>query len=160
MATMNMIQALNSALDVMMERDGDVVSFGEDAGYFGGVFRVTANLQKKYGLDRSFDAPINEAAIVAMAIGMAARGLKPLAEIQFADYIFPGLDQIVSELSRLRYRTAGTFTAPRSYILVNPSILTIDLPPFNTGDSLLRMGGRLLFVFMQYFPPIAEVRFM
>ena len=112
MATMNMIQALNSALDVMMERDGDVVSFGEDAGYFGGVFRVTANLQKKYGLDRSFDAPINEAAIVAMAIGMAARGLKPVAEIQFADYIFPGLDQIVSELSRLRYRTAGTFTAP------------------------------------------------
>ncbi len=89
MAKMNMIQALNSALDVMMERDGDVVSFGEDAGYFGGVFRVTANLQKKYGLDRSFDAPINEAAIVAMAIGMAARGLKPVAEIQFADYIFP-----------------------------------------------------------------------
>ena len=72
---MNMIQALNSALDVMMERDGDVVSFGEDAGYFGGVFRVTANLQKKYGLDRSFDAPINEAAIVAMAIGMALEAI-------------------------------------------------------------------------------------
>ena len=112
MAKMNMIQALNSALDVMMERDPDVISFGEDAGYFGGVFRVTANLQKKYGLDRSFDAPINEAAIVAMAIGMAAKGLKPVAEIQFADYIFPGLDQIVSELSRIRYRTAGQFTVP------------------------------------------------
>ena len=77
MAKMNMIQSLNSALDVMMERDPDVVSFGEDAGYFGGVFRVTANLQKKYGLDRSFDAPINEAAIVAMAIGMAARASSP-----------------------------------------------------------------------------------
>lgn len=89
MAKMNMIQALNSALDNMMERDPDVISFGEDAGYFGGVFRVTANLQTKYGLDRSFDAPINEAAIMGMAIGMAAKGLKPVAEIQFSDYIFP-----------------------------------------------------------------------
>ena len=112
MAKMNMIQALNSGLDNMMERDPDVISFGEDAGYFGGVFRVTANLQTKYGLDRSFDAPINEAAIMGMAIGMAAKGLKPVAEIQFADYIFPGLDQIVSEMSRLRYRSAGQFTAP------------------------------------------------
>ncbi|MFY0636844.1 alpha-ketoacid dehydrogenase subunit beta [Maricaulis maris] len=112
MAKMNMIQALNSGLDNMMESDPDVISFGEDAGYFGGVFRVTANLQTKYGLDRSFDAPINEAAIMGMAIGMAAKGLKPVAEIQFADYIFPGLDQIVSEMSRLRYRSAGQFTAP------------------------------------------------
>ncbi|WP_417496799.1 alpha-ketoacid dehydrogenase subunit beta [Maricaulis sp.] len=112
MSKMNMIQALNSAMDTMMERDANVLAFGEDAGYFGGVFRVTAGLQEKYGLDRCFDAPINEAAIVAMAIGMAANGLKPVAEIQFADYIFPGLDQIVSELSRLRYRTAGTITAP------------------------------------------------
>ena len=107
-----MIQALNSAMDNMMERDANVLAFGEDAGYFGGVFRVTAGLQEKYGLDRCFDAPINEAAIVAMAIGMGANGLKPVAEIQFSDYIFPAIDQIVSELSRLRYRTAGTFTAP------------------------------------------------
>ena len=112
MAKMNMIQALNSALDNMMEKDPNVVSFGEDAGYFGGVFRVTAGLQEKYGLDRSFDAPINEAAIVAMAIGMGVKGMRPVAEIQFADYIFPGLDQIVSELSRIRYRTAGQFTTP------------------------------------------------
>ncbi len=109
---MNMIQSLNSALDNVMEKDPTVLSFGEDAGYFGGVFRVTAGLQAKYGLDRSFDAPINEAAIVAMAIGMAAKGLRPVAEIQFADYIFPGLDQIVSELSRIRYRSAGQFTTP------------------------------------------------
>ena len=107
-----MIQSLNSAMDNMMERDANVLAFGEDAGYFGGVFRVTAGLQEKYGLDRCFDAPINEAAIVAMAIGMGANGLKPVAEIQFSDYIFPAIDQIVSELSRLRYRTAGTFTAP------------------------------------------------
>ncbi|MDM7984054.1 MAG: alpha-ketoacid dehydrogenase subunit beta [Maricaulis sp.] len=112
MAKMNMIQALNSALDNMMEKDPNVVSFGEDAGYFGGVFRVTAGLQEKYGLDRSFDAPINEAAIIAMAIGMGVKGMRPVAEIQFADYIFPGLDQIVSELSRIRYRTAGQFTTP------------------------------------------------
>jgi 2-oxoisovalerate dehydrogenase E1 component beta subunit len=112
MSKMNMIQALNSAMDNMMERDANVLAFGEDAGYFGGVFRVTAGLQEKYGLDRCFDAPINEAAIVAMAIGMGANGLKPVAEIQFSDYIFPAIDQIVSELSRLRYRTAGTFTAP------------------------------------------------
>ncbi|WP_339747416.1 alpha-ketoacid dehydrogenase subunit beta [uncultured Maricaulis sp.] len=112
MSKMNMIQALNSAMDNMMERDPNVLAFGEDAGYFGGVFRVTAGLQEKYGLDRCFDAPINEAAIVAMAIGMGANGLKPVAEIQFSDYIFPAIDQIVSELSRLRYRTAGTFTAP------------------------------------------------
>ena len=112
MAKMNMIQALNSALDNMMEKDPNVVSFGEDAGYFGGVFRVTAGLQEKYGLDRSFDAPINEAAIVAMAIGMGVKGMRPVAEIQFADYIFPAIDQIVSELSRIRYRTAGQFTTP------------------------------------------------
>ncbi|MBO6728889.1 MAG: alpha-ketoacid dehydrogenase subunit beta [Maricaulis sp.] len=112
MAKMNMIQALNSALDNMLEKDPNVVSFGEDAGYFGGVFRVTAGLQEKYGLDRSFDAPINEAAIIAMAIGMGVKGMRPVAEIQFADYIFPGLDQIVSELSRIRYRTAGQFTTP------------------------------------------------
>jgi 2-oxoisovalerate dehydrogenase E1 component beta subunit len=112
MASMNMIQALNSAMDVAMERDPDVVVFGEDAGYFGGVFRVTAGLQEKYGLDRCFDAPINEAAIAAMAIGMGAKGLRPVAEIQFADYIFPAIDQIVSEMSRLRYRSAGQFTVP------------------------------------------------
>lgn len=112
MPKMNMIQALNSALDIAMEKDPNVVSFGEDAGYFGGVFRVTAGLQKKYGLDRSFDTPINEAAIAAMAIGMAANGLRPVAEVQFSDYIFPAIDQIVSEMTRLRYRSAGQYTQP------------------------------------------------
>ena len=112
MAKMNMIQALNSALDIAMEKDPNVVSFGEDAGYFGGVFRVTAGLQAKYGLDRSFDTPINEAAIAAMAIGMAANGLRPVAEVQFSDYIFPAIDQIVNEMTRLRYRSAGQYTQP------------------------------------------------
>jgi 2-oxoisovalerate dehydrogenase E1 component beta subunit len=112
MSKMNMIQALNSALDIAMENDPNVISFGEDAGYFGGVFRVTAGLQKKYGLDRSFDTPINEAAIAAMAIGMAANGLRPVAEVQFSDYIFPAIDQIVNEMTRLRYRSAGQYTQP------------------------------------------------
>ncbi|MFC3714107.1 alpha-ketoacid dehydrogenase subunit beta [Sphingoaurantiacus capsulatus] len=109
---MNMIQALNSALDVMMERDRQVLTFGEDVGFFGGVFRVTDGLQKKYGLKRCFDTPIAEGGIVGMAVGMGAYGLRPVAEIQFADYIYPGLDQIISEAARLRYRTAGEFTSP------------------------------------------------
>ena len=112
MATQNMIQALNSAMDVLLSRDPDVLIFGEDVGYFGGVFRATEGLQKKHGLTRCFDTPIGEAGIVAMGIGMAAYGLRPIIEIQFADYIYPAYDQIVSEAARLRYRSAGDFTAP------------------------------------------------
>ncbi|MDQ4088498.1 MAG: alpha-ketoacid dehydrogenase subunit beta [Pseudomonadota bacterium] len=109
---MNMIQALNSAHDVMMERDGNVVVMGEDVGYFGGVFRVTEGLQKKYGASRVFDTPIAENGIIASAIGMAVYGLRPVAEIQFADYIYPAYDQIVSEAARIRYRTAGEWFVP------------------------------------------------
>jgi len=102
MATMNMIQALNSALDVTLTRDPNVLVFGEDVGYFGGVFRVTEGLQKKHGLTRCFDT----------AIGMGAYGLRPVVEIQFADYIYPAYDQIVSEAARIRYRSAGDFFVP------------------------------------------------
>ena len=109
---MNMIEAINDALDVMMARDPDVVVFGEDVGYFGGVFRATAGLQKKYGKHRVFDTPINECGIIGAAVGMAAYGLRPVPEIQFADYIYPGYDQLVSEAARLRYRSAGEFIAP------------------------------------------------
>jgi 2-oxoisovalerate dehydrogenase E1 component beta subunit len=112
MATMNMIQALNSAMDVMMSRDPDVLVFGEDVGYFGGVFRATDGLQKKYGLQRCFDTPIGESGIVATAIGMGTYGLRPVFVIQFAYYIYPAYDQIVSAAARLRYRSAGDFTAP------------------------------------------------
>ncbi len=112
MATMNMIQALNSAHRVAMEKDPDVVVYGEDAGYFGGVFRVTEGLQKQFGKTRAFDAPISEGGIVATAVGMAAYGLKPVIEIQFADYIYPGYDQIVSEVAKIRYRTAGEWAMP------------------------------------------------
>jgi 2-oxoisovalerate dehydrogenase E1 component beta subunit len=112
MPAMTMIQALRSAMDVMLERDGNVVVFGEDVGYFGGVFRCTEGLQKKYGTSRVFDTPIAEGGIVGVAIGMGAYGLRPVAEIQFADYFYPAYDQIVSEAARLRYRSAGDFTAP------------------------------------------------
>ena len=112
MPAMNMIQALNSALDVMLGKDPDVVVFGEDVGYFGGVFRVTEGLQKKHGETRCFDTPIGESGIVAVGIGMSTYGLKPVVEIQFADYIYPAYDQIVSEAARIRYRSGGDFHVP------------------------------------------------
>ncbi|GAB5481682.1 MAG: alpha-ketoacid dehydrogenase subunit beta [Parasphingorhabdus sp.] len=111
MTTMNMIEAINSGLDNMMARDDDVVIMGEDVGYFGGVFRATAGLQEKHGKTRCFDTPISECGIIGVAVGMAAYGMRPVPEIQFADYIYPGLDQLVSEAARLRYRSAAEFTS-------------------------------------------------
>lgn len=112
MPSMNMVQALNDALDVSLRQDPDTLVFGEDVGYFGGVFRVTDGLQSRHGAERCFDAPISEGGILAAAIGMGVAGLRPVVEIQFVDYIWPGFDQIVSEASRLRYRSAGQFWAP------------------------------------------------
>jgi 2-oxoisovalerate dehydrogenase E1 component beta subunit len=112
MPTMNMVQALNSAMDVMLSRDPDVVIFGEDVGYFGGVFRVTDGLQRRYGKQRVFDTPSAEGGILAVAVGMGAYGLRPVAEIQFADYIYPAMDQLISEAARLRYRSAAEWWAP------------------------------------------------
>ena len=110
--TMNMIEAINSALDVMLAKDSEVVIMGEDVGYFGGVFRATAGLQKKHGKTRVFDTPISECGIIGVGVGMAAYGLRPVPEIQFADYIYPGLDQLVSEAARIRYRSANDFICP------------------------------------------------
>lgn len=112
MAAMNMVQALNSAMAVMLERDPSVVLIGQDIGYFGGVFRVTDRLQQRFGAHRVIDSPIAEGGIVGAAIGMGVNGLRPVAEIQFADYIYPAYDQVVSELARLRYRSAAEFAAP------------------------------------------------
>src|SRR6187455_2709019 len=112
MTTRNMIEAINDAHRVTMAADPDIVVFGEDVGYFGGVFRATAGLQKEFGKERCFDAPISEGGIIATAVGMAAYGLKPVIEIQFADYIYPGYDQIVSEVAKIRYRTAGEWAMP------------------------------------------------
>jgi 2-oxoisovalerate dehydrogenase E1 component beta subunit len=112
MPAMNMVQALNSAMDVMLARNPDVVIFGEDVGFYGGVFRCTEGLQKKHGAERVFDAPIAEGGMLAVAVGMGAYGLRPVVEIQFADYIYPATDQLISEAARLRYRSGGEFWAP------------------------------------------------
>lgn len=112
MPRMTMIEAIRDALDVMMGRDDRVVVYGEDVGYFGGVFRCTQGLQQKYGKTRCFDAPISESGIVGTAIGMAAYGLRPCVEIQFADYMYPAYDQITQEAARIRYRSNGDFTCP------------------------------------------------
>ena len=112
MANMNMIQSLNDALDIMLERDGDVVVYGEDVGYFGGVFRTTDGLQAKHGAHRVFDSPLSEGGILATAFGMGINGLRPVVEIQFADYIFPAYDQIVNELAKIRHRSGGEYWSP------------------------------------------------
>ena len=112
---MNMIKSLNSALSISLKDDPNVVIFGEDVGYFGGVFRVTEGLQKEYGPHRVFDSPLAEGGIAAIAMGMGLNGLRPVAEIQFADYIFPAYDQIVNEIAKLRHRSGGEFSAPVTF---------------------------------------------
>lgn len=112
MARMNIIQAVNDALAVAMRRDPSVVLLGEDVGKFGGVFRATVGLQEEFGEDRVIDTPLAESGIIGTAIGMAMYGLRPVAEIQFSDFIFPAYDQIVNELAKARYRSGGEFPAP------------------------------------------------
>ncbi len=112
MATMTLVQAIARTLDEEMARDDAVVVLGEDVGKRGGVFLATEGLQQKYGPDRVIDTPLSEAAIIGAAVGMAAHGLRPVAEIQFADYVFPGFDQLVSQAAKLRYRSGAQFTAP------------------------------------------------
>lgn len=112
MAVMNIIQALNLTLHQEFARDSRLLTFGEDAGGFGGVFRVTSGLQEHFGEERCFDSPLSEQGIIGFGIGIAQRGLKPICEIQFADYIFPAYDQIVNELAKMRYRTGNQYSAP------------------------------------------------
>jgi 2-oxoisovalerate dehydrogenase E1 component beta subunit len=107
-----MIQAIRSGLEVMLERDPNVCVFGEDVGYFGGVFRATQGLQQKFGPSRVFDTPLAEGGIIGVAIGMGMNGLRPVPEIQFSDYMYPAFDQITNELAKLRYRSGGEWTAP------------------------------------------------
>ena len=112
MANLTLVQAVARTLDEEMARDDAVVVLGEDVGKRGGVFLATEGLQQKYGPDRVIDTPLSEAAIIGAAVGMAAHGLRPVAEIQFADYVFPGIDQLVSQAAKLRYRSGAQFTAP------------------------------------------------
>jgi pyruvate dehydrogenase E1 component beta subunit len=112
MPTLNVIQAVNDALRLEMRRDPDVVVLGEDVGRFGGVFRATQGLQQEFGADRVIDTPLAEGGIVGTALGMALYGLRPVPEIQFADFIYPAFDQIVNEVAKYRYRSGGQFSCP------------------------------------------------
>jgi 2-oxoisovalerate dehydrogenase E1 component beta subunit len=109
---MNLVQALNSGLRSALQEDESVLLLGEDIGRLGGVFRVTEGLRHEFGAERVLDTPLSETGIIGTAIGMALNGLRPVAEIQFADFIYPGFDQLVSEAAKYRYRTAGEFHVP------------------------------------------------
>lgn len=109
---LNIVQAVNQALMNEMELDKTVVVYGEDVGVEGGVFRATVDLQKKFGEDRAFDAPLAESAIVGTAVGMAINGLKPVVEMQFMGFSYPAFNQIISHVARMRNRTRGGYTVP------------------------------------------------
>jgi pyruvate dehydrogenase E1 component beta subunit len=112
MSEINLVEAVNRALAFEMQADPDVVLLGEDIGVNGGVFRATAGLQQRFGASRVIDTPLAEAAIAGTAVGMAAMGLKPVAEIQFTGFIYPTLDHIINHASRLRHRTRGRLSCP------------------------------------------------
>lgn len=112
MKVMNMVNAINNAIDIKLTEDRNVIVYGEDVGVEGGVFRVTEGLQKKHGVDRVFDSPLAESSIVGTAIGMAVAGLRPVVEMQFSGFAYPAFNQIISHASRLRNRTRGKFTTP------------------------------------------------
>ena len=112
MATKTYLEAIRDGLADELRRDESVVIFGEDVGKKGGVFLVTDGLQAEFGEKRVFDTPLSESLIAGAAIGAAVNGLRPVAEIQFADFIFPAFNQIVSEAARMRYRSNGAFSVP------------------------------------------------
>jgi len=108
---LNLVQAINRTLADAMRKDPNILVLGEDVGVNGGVFRATDGLVKEFGADRVIDTPLSETGIIGAAIGMALYGLKPIAEIQFLDFIYPAFDQIVSELAKFRYRSGGQYPA-------------------------------------------------
>lgn len=112
MPLLNVLEAVNKALETEMQKDPTIVVYGEDAGFEGGVFRATAGLQAQFGEDRVFDSPIAEAAIIGSAIGMAINGLKPVVEMQFSGFMFPGYNQIVTHAARYRNRSRGKYHLP------------------------------------------------
>lgn len=112
MAQMTMIQAIKDAMRVELERDKNVLLFGEDVGHVGGVFRATEGLQKEFGEERVFDTPLAESAIAGLAVGMATQGFRPVAEIQFVGFIYEALDQMLVQAARMRYRSGGKYHVP------------------------------------------------
>lgn len=109
---MTMIEALNQQLALELERDPHVVLLGQDIGVNGGVFRVTEQLQKRFGEKRVFDTPLSESGIIGTSVGMAVYGLRPVAEIQFAGFLFVAINQLVSQAARMRFRSSGIYSCP------------------------------------------------
>ena len=112
MKIMNMVNAINNALDIKLKEDRNVIVYGQDVGVEGGVFRVTEGLQKKYGKDRVFDSPLAESGIVGTAVGMAVAGLIPVVEMQFSGFAYPAFNQIISHAARMRNRSRGRYQTP------------------------------------------------
>ncbi len=111
MSVMNLVQAINNAIDIKLGDDPGVVVYGEDVGVEGGVFRVTQGLQKKYGEQRVFDSPLAESAIVGTAVGMSVAGLRPVVEIQFSGFVFPAFNQLAAHVARMRNRSRGRYNS-------------------------------------------------
>ncbi len=109
---MNLVNAINDALDIKLNEDKNVIVYGQDVGVEGGVFRVTEGLQKKYGVERVFDAPLAESGIVGTAVGMAVAGLRPVIEMQFSGFVYPGFNQIISHVARMYNRSRGRYPMP------------------------------------------------
>ncbi|MBB6097072.1 pyruvate dehydrogenase E1 component beta subunit [Deinobacterium chartae] len=109
---MTLAAALTDAMDIALARDESVVMYGEDVGVMGGVFRITTGLQAKHGKHRVFDTPLTESGIVGSAVGMSAVGFKPIVELQFGGFLYAGLDQVISHVSRYRYRSRGRWQTP------------------------------------------------
>eukprot|EP01156_Anaeramoeba_ignava_P002272 Anaeramoba_ignava/a217966_21.p2 GENE.a217966_21~~a217966_21.p2 ORF type:complete len:326 (+),score=14.89 a217966_21:1107-2084(+) len=112
MKVMNIVQAVNNAMEIMLKEDSNVVVFGEDVGVEGGVFRVTENLQQQFGKERVFDSPLAESGIVGTGLGMAIAGLRPVVEMQFSGFVYPAFNQIISHVARYHNRTRGKYKVP------------------------------------------------
>jgi pyruvate dehydrogenase E1 component beta subunit len=112
MKPMNIVNAINDALDIKLTEDKNIVVYGEDAGFEGGVFRVTEGLQKKHGVERVFDSPLAESGIAGTAVGMAVAGLRPVIEMQFCGFIYPAFNQIISHITRIHNRSRGRYKMP------------------------------------------------
>lgn len=149
MKVMNMVQAINDAIDIKLGDDGNVVVYGEDVGVEGGVFRVTQDLQKKYGEQRVFDTPLAESAIVGTALGMGVNGLRPVVEMQFSGFLFPAFNQLISHVSRMRNRSRGKYGVPivvrmpyggnikaLEHHSESPEALLAHITEFESGHSL------------------------
>ncbi|HWG84063.1 MAG TPA: alpha-ketoacid dehydrogenase subunit beta [Deinococcales bacterium] len=144
--TMTMAQAITDALDIALQRDKRVIMYGEDVGVMGGVFRITAGLQAKHGKERVFDSPLTESGIMGTAVGAAAAGMRPVVELQFAGFAYPALDQIISHVSRYRYRSRGRWSTP----------ITVRMP-FGGGLNLLEQHADSPETYLVHTPGIKVV---